>query len=419
MKKIFTYALLAMAACMTSCSQNETLDQVNNTTVPSGVITFSAALPADDLQTRAADEKVQRFVMQVYSGTDGVKDPNNSEDNYTLVSSDGNFILDPVDAGMANGTYTAVFWADYDATDAADPVYDTRWLNWVTVNSGKTMTMAYQGKQEFTVGETSTATPMNVTLKRAVAQVNLSQAEAFTAVDGDYIGVTYKTAQAFNVLTGDISTETIDASVSISVEAGDKTANETLGSFVMFARPTDATLVSFTFSYNDKVVATVDNAPIQANYQTNISGDYSGEATGDGTYEFQVTTDAEFAGDKNEETEEGGETGEEGEDEPTGENQAPVLGDITTSFNGNVLSYSVTAKDDKGLTMYKVTLSDANWTAVQGGTEVTVEETPTEYTISGQFTITESGTYHVGVQVYDAEGKDAYKDVQNIAVTIE
>lgn len=423
MKKIFTYALLAMAACMTSCSQNETLDQVNNTTVPSGVITFSAALPADDLQTRAADEKVQRFVMQIYNAEDkGVTDPNNISVNYTLVSADGNFTLDPTDAGMADGTYTAVFWADYDATDAVDPVYNTSWLNWVTVNSGKTMTMAYQGKQEFTVGETSTATPMNVTLKRAVAQVNLSQAEAFTAVDGDYIGVTYKTAQAFNVLTGEISTETIDASVSISVEAGNKAANETLGSFVMFASPTDATLVSFTFSYNDEEVETVYNAPIQANYQTNISGDYSGEAAGDGTYEFQVTTDAEFAGDNNEETEEGGETGEEGGNEPTEGNQAPFLGDLTHTVEGYNINYSIDVTDDKGINnwpsveIYKETWENKIEDLCQYPNLEGSGLDPKNLTLSGTITVSEAGTYILCVTVRDEEGEYASKSVDNIVI---
>lgn len=414
MKKIFTYALMAMAACMTSCSQDETFEQVNPS-VPAGMIAFSASVPTDGLQTRAADENVQRFVMQIYNAEgNGVTDPDNTSANYTLVSGDGNFTLDPVDAGMADGTYTAVFWADYDTPETTDPVYDTSWLNWVTVNEGKTMGMAYQGKQEFTVGTTSE--PMNVTLTHAVAQVNLSQAEAFTAEEGDHIDVTYTTAQAFNVLTGEVQGSGI-ASAYIAVAAGEKEAGAVLGSFAVFAGFNEATVTSFTFSYNDVQVATVDNVPVQGNYQTNISGDYSG--TDGGTYEFVVTTDDGFGGENNGEIGEGGETGEEGGDEPTEENQAPILGDITTSVDGNTLSYSVTATDDGGLTSYKVTLSDADWTAVQGGTEVAIEGTPTEYTISGEFTIEESGTYHVGIQVYDADGKDAYKDVQNIEVTLE
>lgn len=416
MKKISTHVLFAMAVYLASCSQEQTLDQVN-TTVSSGMIAFSASVPTDGLQTRVADENVQRFVMQVYSGTDGVKDPNNSEDNYTLVSSDGNFILDPVDAGMANGTYTAVFWADYDTPNTDEPVYNTSWLNWVTVNSGKTMTMAYQGKQEFTVGTTSE--PMNVTLKRAVAQVNLSQAKAFTAVEGDYIDVTYTTAQAFNVLAGTISNETnSDVSTTISVEAGDKVANETLGSFVIFANPADATLVSFTFSYNDNVVATVDNAPVQANYQTNISGDYSGAASGDGTYEFQITTDAEFAGNNDAEAEEGGETGEEGGDEPTGENQAPTLSNPTYSVSGYVISYSVDAFDDKALKNYPtVDIYDDNWTKIETLSQwPNIGDNMTTATISGDITVKEAGTYHICITVNDLEEGYDSVNIENIVI---
>lgn len=413
MKKIFTYALVAMAACMTSCSQDETFEQVNRS-VPAGMIAFSASVPTDGLQTRAADENVQRFVMQIYNAEgNGVTDPDNTSENYTLVSADGNFTLDPVDAGMADGTYTAVFWADYDEVDAADPVYDTRWLNWVTVNEGKTMGMAYQGKQEFTVGTTSE--PMNVTLTHAVAQVNLSQAKAFTAEEGDHIDVTYTTAQAFNVLTGEVQGSGT-ASAYIAVAAGEKEAGAVLGSFAVFAGFNEATVTSFTFSYNDVQVATVDNVPVQGNYQTNISGDYSG--TDGGTYEFVVTTDDGFDGENEGEIGEGGETGEEGGDEPTEENQAPVLGEPTYSINGYTISYSVEASDDKALKNYPtVDIYDENWTKIETLSQwPDIGENMTTATISGDITVEEAGTYHICITVNDLEEGYDSVNIENIVI---
>lgn len=417
MKKIFTYALVAMAACMTSCSQDETYEQVNPS-VPSGMIAFSASVPTDGLQTRAADENVQRFVMQIYNADgNGVTDPDNISANYTLVSADGNFTLDPVDAGMADGTYTAVFWADYDEVDAADPVYDTRWLNWVTVNEGKTMGMAYQGKQEFTVGTTSTSTPMNVTLTHAVAQVNLSQDKAFTAEEGDHIDVTYTTAQAFNVLTGEVQGSGT-ASAYIAVEAGEKAAGSVLGSFAVFAGFNEATVTSFTFSYNDEQVATVDNVPVQGNYQTNISGDYSG--TDGGTYEFVVTTDDGFDGENEGEIGEGGETGEEGGDEPTEENLAPVLGDLTHTVEGYNISYSIDVTDDKGINNYpSIEIYKDTWdNKIQELCQYPdiQEQDATSLTLSGTITVLEAGTYILCVTVQDEEGEYASKSVENIVI---
>lgn len=414
MKKIFTYALVAMAACMISCSQDETFEQVNPS-VPSGMIAFSASVPTDGLQTRAADENVQRFVMQIYNADgNGVTDPDNISANYTLVSGDGNFILDPADAGMTDGTYTAVFWADYDTPETTDPVYNTSWLNWVTVNEGKTMGIAYQGKQEFTVGTTSE--PMNVTLTHAVAQVNLSQAEAFTAEEGDHIDVTYTTAQAFNVLTGEIAGSQTDASAYIAVAAGEKAAGSVLGSFAVFAGFNEATVTSFTFSYNDEQVATVDNIPVQGNYQTNISGDYKG--TADGTYEFVVTTDDGFDGENEGEIGEGGETGEEGGDEPIEENQAPTLSNPTYSVNGYVISYSVDASDDKALKNYPtVDIYDENWTKIETLSQwPNIGENMTTATISGDITVEEAGTYHICITVNDLEEGYDSVNIENIVI---
>ena len=200
MKKFLSYAICAAAVCLASCSQDETLKQVPQS---ANLISFRASLPEDMMQSRA-DVNVKRYVMQVCKNDGSWVDVNLTDESADapVINGNGEFIIDGKAVGLEEGvTYTALFWADYDdpATANVDAVYSTSYLNWVTVNAGKTMTMAYQGKKDFVYGEA--AEEQSVVLTRAVAQVNLIQEIECTVAEGDKIQVAYKPFNAFNVLS--------------------------------------------------------------------------------------------------------------------------------------------------------------------------------------------------------------------------
>ena len=204
--------------------------------------------------------------------------------------------------GLEKGkAYTALFWADYDAPSATLPTYDITYLNWVKLNGEdvdngdettswvyKPVAMAYCGRLDFTYGEASS---YNVTLKRAVAAINLVQTEATTALDETFVATKYKARTIYdvNVLApADDATYNpeVDNYVEFPLTAGAIAANTVLGTTYVLAPAEEAVLTNIDLYYNWTKIGTVASAPVQANYQTNVKGVYVGTPT-----EFVVTTD--------------------------------------------------------------------------------------------------------------------------------
>ena len=372
MKKMISYALFASMALFASCSQDETLEQATNA---QGVISFTTSLPNDGVQTKAADESVQRYIMQLYAEYEGQMtsqflNPAGTDDTTQklLVQDNGTFTIDGAAINLAEGTtYTAVFWADYDAVDAADPTYNANYLNCVQLNAGKEMAMAYCGTAQFTYGPDMDAT-QPVTLKRAVAQVNLNQSEAYTAEEAGQLSATYTRYVVYDALnacvypTSDNWQTNVSTITTLDIAAGEKAANSTLGSILVFASANEAINTEFTFTYGEETVGSVSNVPLQANYQTNISGNYFPSYNTSTT--FSVATDDVWGGNLTPDA--GGESGEDNEDEggTTTDTTAPVLGTPTITIEGLTITYSIPVTREAGLAgcWGKVALYDLGWT---------------------------------------------------------
>ena len=422
MKRFLSYALCATAVCLASCSQDETLER---TTKPSDFISFNASLPEDAMQTRA-DAGVKRYIMQVYNGTDNVDLAPADDQTVSITNANGDFQINGASLGLEQGvTYTAVFWADYDATDVAkeNTVYNTDYLSWVYLNDGKQMTMAYCGKLTFTYGEGKT--DLDVTLKRAVAQVNLKQKTAYTANDDDKITVSYTGHKTYNVLTPGVADDATNAfTFDIAVEAGEKAEGSTLGSFVAFAsNPTE-----IKFKYNDGEEISVANVPLKENYQTNISGNY-GSANID--YNFSVTTDDAWGGaneniDADSDTPETGDDGEGGQDEPTTDTVAPTITSASITTDGLTVNYEITVADETTLAggWLEIKLSDSNWQQVGEGETRQYrwvdfgDDAGTIQNVTGSFTAPSAGTYRVEYKVCDSVNEDSHQAYENKEVIV-
>lgn len=251
-KKVFL--MLGIAAMLASCSQNEELftDKGNNTVQQ---MTFTLATD-EKPQTRATTDGL-RYVVAVYDevGTTEVKQETTFENNSFTI------MLPP-------GTYKCLFWADYGSTN-----YDATDLT--SVKDLKS-TKADANAEAFYASqsvEVSNGNQVNVTLKRAVAKVILRETDV---LEPGSMTVTYSRPTSFNVADGKTTgTESDTKTLSIENEIHGTTDSPVeIGSFYVLASSDEANLDNFITKYNEEEKKTISNVPVQANYQTYITGKY-------------------------------------------------------------------------------------------------------------------------------------------------
>lgn len=251
-KKVFL--MLGIAAMLASCSQNEELftDKGNNTVQQ---MTFTLATD-EKPQTRAATDGL-RYVVAVYdeTGKTEVKQETIFENNCFTI------LLHP-------GTYKCLFWADhgsknYDATDLKS-VKDLK------STEADANAEAFYASQSVKV---SNGNQVNVTLNRAVAKVILRETDE---LETGSVTVTYSRPTSFNVADGKTTgTESDTKTLSIENEIHGTTDSPVeIGSFYVLASSDEANLDNFITQYNEEEKKTISNVPVQANYQTYITGKY-------------------------------------------------------------------------------------------------------------------------------------------------
>lgn len=251
-KKVFL--MLGIAAMLASCSQNEELftDKGNNTVQQ---VTFTLATD-EKPQTRATTDGL-RYVVAVYdeAGTTEVKQETTFENNSFTI------MLPP-------GTYKCLFWADYGSTnyDATD-LTSVKDLKNTEANANAEAFYASQSV------EVSNGNQVNVTLNRAVAKVILRETDV---LETGSMTVTYSRPLNFNVADGTTTgTESDTKTLSIENEIHGTTDSPVeIGSFYVLASADEANLDNFITQYNEEEEKTISNVPVQANYQTYITGKY-------------------------------------------------------------------------------------------------------------------------------------------------
>lgn len=253
-KKVFL--MLGIAAMLASCSQNEELftDKGNNTVQQ---VTFTLATD-EKPQTRATTDGL-RYVVAVYdeAGTTEVKQETIFENNsFTML--------------LTPGTYKCLFWADYGSTnyDAAD-LTSVKDLKSTEADANAEAFYASQSV------EVSNGNQVNVTLNRAVAKVILRETDV---LEPGSMTVTYSRPTSFNVADGTTTgTESDTKTLSIENEIHGTTDSPVeIGSFYVLASANEANLDNFSTKYNEEEKKTISNVPVQANYQTYITGKYGG-----------------------------------------------------------------------------------------------------------------------------------------------
>lgn len=120
----------------------------------------------------------------------------------------------------------------------------------------------------------SNGNQVNVTLNRAVAKVILRETDV---LEPGSMTVTYSRPSSFNVADG-TTTGTESDTKTLSIEnkiQGTTDSPVEIGSFYVLASADEANLDNFITQYNEEEKKAISNVPVQANYQTYITGKYS------------------------------------------------------------------------------------------------------------------------------------------------
>jgi len=267
MKKIL-YIMCTVAVMLVSCTKeevnNEQLTGEHKVTI-SAVPNLSMANEPEVKSVQTRSVTCNRYVIELYADADY-----NTMVGTQQNTTDGNFTL----ALDRTKTYYALLWADNNAS----AIYDVTSLKAVTLKTGQLPSEAFYGKLTIAGNQASYA----VSLKRAVAKLNLNNT-------GDLpkgsVTVKYNQKPAFNVVDGttsgtatSLTTKVTTATDIIGTKAAPVTLNTNQPIYVLAS--TSAVNVDFTLQYKDIIEDSPETeftltAPVQANYNTNIKGQFS------------------------------------------------------------------------------------------------------------------------------------------------
>ena len=279
-KNLLLTGLLALAlGTLSSCGSD---DEAALTEGTNHAVTFTlmpeqaAAMAAKGAATRAdGDTYYYRYKMSVYNTNTQTK-----IDNTDAVQTRKMTSIDPVTftVDLPIGTaYTCVFWADMvtDPTGAKDIFYNTSDLKNIT--SVRSDMPAYQGTA--TIDEYGQASASFVTLKHAVAQLNIKTTATLTAVGMITMGY-INVPTGINALTGEVtqfSNGGYGASAPHTVATPENPVD--VVTLYLLAPAEGMTLDGVTINMftAENVLAesiTIPNVPLKRNYRTNIIGDF-------------------------------------------------------------------------------------------------------------------------------------------------
>lgn len=280
MKKYISLFMLAIAAMLASCSQNEELTANENNNLKT--VTFS--LQTGEMQTRAT-ATIDRYVMEVYTADGTAANVFDGSTNHKeQTTADFSIKLD------ATKNYTCLFWADNGAAD----IYDVSSLKTVTLKEGKqAIEQSYYGALSVS-GNTAS---YSVTMTHAVGRISLMEHDRINA--GSTLTMTYVPNASFNVADGSViagSQTATDISITTAIDNASKaTANTYVDVFTCYMlAPSTQQLLNFNFSLAEGANTTtksVSNVPVKCNVTTKIGGEFSNytsktlTATADDTWE--------------------------------------------------------------------------------------------------------------------------------------
>lgn len=265
MNKKTTFMMLATAALLASCSQDDALQNTVNNNEGLKPMTITASLPTDGMQTRAAgDVDATRCYVQILKGDGSKLEDNNSDVKEMTLSTDGTFTTTVYLNG--NATYDFLFWADTEADGTAAPED----LTAVEYTNGQTI--AWAGKD---LDKQWSAGGINVTLSHVVSRVTVMTESDFTVSDAWPLTVTVPTVyNKYNVETGAVVADSqVSGGYTLEAQNGNYTADTEVGHFYVLG---DGSTQKLGLHYdgpleNPDIV--INDVPVSANTHITLTGD--------------------------------------------------------------------------------------------------------------------------------------------------
>lgn len=257
--------MLATAALLASCSQNDEQQNTVNDNEGLKPMTITASLPTDGMQTRAAgDVDAKRCYVQILNGDCSKLEGGNSDVKEMTLSPDGTFTA----IVYLNGakTYDFLFWADTEADGTAAP----QDLKAVDYTNGQTI--AWAGNN---LDKQWSAEGINVTLIHVVSRVTVMTESDFTVSDAWPLTVTVPNVYSkYNVETGAVVADSeVSGGYMLDVTDGEYEANAEVAHFYVLG---DGSTQKLALHYDgplENPAIDINDVPVSANTHITLTGD--------------------------------------------------------------------------------------------------------------------------------------------------
>lgn len=305
MKKNFIYsAMMLLMGLFAACSQE---NDPNNLDSQNKLVNISAELPKEFTQTRAipaVDGHYLRCILEI-TDVDGVQ-VYREEKLGTEGSADGKLSFTfPLEKA---GEYTYKMWADFipaegQAPDVtghyADKFYRTEDLTKITIIDPALLYNtdacdAFSGTGTFEKDNATLENPLSVTLTRPFAKLIVSDKSEENFAKCTTVSASLEIPNGFNVSTGTISSETVEAVLAATAPIGNQDATSgnadlRLFSCYIFADNDALGEIKLDFVTTDggRSVAIPANVPVKKNTRTLVRGYLVAESQNNG----QIDTD--------------------------------------------------------------------------------------------------------------------------------
>ncbi len=274
--------MLAAAALLASCSQDDALQSTVNTNEGLKPMTITASLPTDGMQTRATgDEAATRCYVQILNGDGTELEDDNSKP--IKMEPDGKSFTTTVDLNGAK-TYNFLFWADTEATYAAAPAD----LRAVAYTNGETI--AWAGKID---NKPWDANGVNVTLYHVVSRVTVMTTSDFTVNENWPLTVTVPTVyNKYNVADGEVVEDSkVIGGYTLNVTDGSYTAaNAEVAHFYVLGDGDNQKLALHYDGPNENHEIYITDVPVSANTHITLTGDIYNAGLVNGIIKATTTT---------------------------------------------------------------------------------------------------------------------------------
>ena len=262
------FLVLAAAALLASCSQDDALQSKVNNNEGLKPMTITASLPTEGMQIRAAgddsgDAAATRCYVQILNG-DGTE----LEDGNSVpieMTPNGSSFTTTVDLNGAN-TYDFLFWADTEKTndDKSNAPAD---LKAVAYTNGQTI--AWAGKID---NNPWNADGVNVTLSHVVSRVTVVTKSNFEVSDAWPFIVTVPTVYStYNVETEEVTGQA--EGYTFSADPHDYVANAEVGHFYVLGDGGNQKLTLHYDGPNENPKIYITDVPVSANTHITLTGD--------------------------------------------------------------------------------------------------------------------------------------------------